>query len=223
MLDFDGTLVDIAPTPSQILVPPSLPILLQKLQKKHNVWIISGRHRDTLKKFIPDFDKTIGLHGLQWPGSKLDVNKNCFTPLVEKINNISQKYPGIHIEDKIINLSIHYRNVKKNKDRLYPKLLNIITDFADSIDYQVLLGHQMLEVLPKNAKKSIAIQKLINKFPDHLPVFIGDDITDEEGFVAINNAGGLSIRFNSDNTSKTISKKLLKNPNQVINILRQLI
>ncbi|HUG61982.1 MAG TPA: trehalose-phosphatase [Methylomirabilota bacterium] len=198
-LDFDGTLVDIAPRPEAVVVPAELPPLLMRLLDRFGgaLAIVSGRPIAEIDRFLaPAVMPAAGLHGLEWragastgrmePPPSLDQIRRDVreTGLAER---------GVRIEDKGLSLALHYRDVPA----LGAAVLAMATAAAAAHpDLSVLNGKMVVEIKPKAASKASAVRRFagLAPFAGRTPVFVGDDVTDEDGMRAALDAGGTAIK-----------------------------
>jgi len=208
-LDYDGTLAPIAETPKDVVTPAGTVDLLRKLSKISNckIAIISGRElkdvsrRVGLKNII-----YVGNHGFEIKGPKIDFKSQLlykYRRTLEKIKDKLEKnlplVKGVFMEDKGYCLSIHYRLADKKSIPL------IMAEFyASLLPYEVhnnvlvKTGKMALEVRPplewdkgKAALWLLARRKFVlpAKKIETLPVYIGDDVTDEDAFESLKNRG----------------------------------
>lgn len=235
--DFDGTLAPIAPTPDEALLPWRAKELLKKLAVEPNLKLafISGRSLVDLKKKI-GLKNVIysGNHGLQIEGPKIKhefPSPSSYKKALRRIKaQLEEKLSGIKgafIEDKKLSLALHYRLADKRE------LTVIKTIFRESVipyliqnKIRIRFGKMVSEVNPPlNWDKGRVVlwllsrQKLILKGNDILPIYIGDDVTDEDAFKVLNSKG-LSVFVGKPGNSK--ANYYLKNPREVIRFLRSI-
>lgn len=195
MLDFDGTLVPIAPTPDAIQVSPRVPAVLGALKAVgHEVWIVSGRHPDDIRQHLgPSYrGPIVGLHGLAWPGERLPGRSPQLDEAARRVEGLRAADPrlaGVRVEDKRISLAFHYRQVE---EALWEHARQTIADGVQALldpSLNLLFGHAVVELRPKEASKAHAVRTLVGRFRDRIPFYIGDDATDEEAFAALPKEG----------------------------------
>jgi trehalose 6-phosphate phosphatase len=201
-LDVDGTLLDIAPQPDGVTVTTDLLDILSGLSLYGNgaIALISGRpisELDTM--FSPIRICIAGLHGLERRDYEGRIHSHQmpdgdFQVVKRKLVEFAGQYPGILIEDKGPSIAVHYRLAPQHRQLLE----NVIRDCMDKItrDFHLQSGKMVFEIKPKGKDKGTAIAEFIEEKPflHRKPVFIGDDITDEDGFMVINQIGGYSIK-----------------------------
>ena len=200
-LDFDGTLVEIAPTPDSIAIPPGLVPLLRRLVDRFDgaVALVSGRQIADLDRWLAPLTlPAAGLHGLERRLPDGTLERTATPPwiagLVPEMARFARAHPGVHLEDKLLSLSLHYRGA--------PEAAVAVRQFIDACAAQldreaaVQLGKMVVELRPAGRDKGTAIAAFMAAAPfqGRRPVFVGDDLTDEHGFEAVNRLGGLSIR-----------------------------
>jgi trehalose 6-phosphate phosphatase len=199
-LDVDGTLVEIAETPDAVKPDKRLPALLEEISDFLGgaVALISGRPLDTLDIFFaPAKLPAAGLHGLEYRDAHGATHRPAESPAVravaESARNFARTRDGLLVEDKGATVALHYRQ--------NPTLEADVLAFADaavaeSSGISVQRGKMVAEIRPEGSDKGSIIRAFMAKppFSGRVPVFIGDDITDEAGFAAVNELGGHSIR-----------------------------
>jgi trehalose 6-phosphate phosphatase len=216
-LDFDGTLVDIAERPDAVAVDPALPKVLTDLQARLGgaLAIISGRPVEFLDgRFVPHEFDMAGLHGLEHriAGrlSMCDPDEHpALREMVERLSAIVADKEGVLIEDKGCSVAIHWRLAPHEKDFALATAHAAIEALGN--DYRVQHGKAVAEILPSAAGKGKVIERFLHEAPykGRRPIFIGDDLTDEHGFKAVNAHGGLSVRIGG---GETIAKMRLGTP-----------
>lgn len=198
-LDVDGTLIDIAPTPSAIVMPEEFPPLLQLLADSHGgaVALVSGRSLDNLRQLVAPFDPpAAGLHGLEWRDAAGDVHRMTPPPGLDDIRQRLrlevERFPGLLLEDKGSAVALHYRQAPALADHVLRAAHVVLLDHPD---YGMVAGKMVVEIKPRGADKGAAVAALMRTAPfaGRRPVFVGDDVTDEDGFTAANRLGGVSV------------------------------
>jgi trehalose 6-phosphate phosphatase len=200
-LDFDGTLVELAPAPDQIRVAPGLPKLLVALENwlSGAVAIVSGRRIDDLQRYLAPFDGTVaGQHGLEIHRGDGRIQRlppdPALVAALAAFAEFAARHDGILLEDKGTTIALHYRRV--------PELAGAVDALADGVvaascgALRAIKGKMVVELVPCGVGKGTAITAILQEPPFHgrVPVFVGDDVTDEDGFGAVAALGGVSIR-----------------------------
>lgn len=223
-LDYDGTLTPIVKRPELAILEPQARHLLKKLSRKVKLCVISGRS-------LADIKKLIKLKGIIFAGNhglEIDYNgrlfihpsalrfrhrlDNILVTLKEKLKDI----PGIFIEDKGATVSVHYRNVK---NKYIEKIKNT---FKISYGARITRGKKVFEVRPPvRWDKGMAVKKIIGLAGGNcLPIYIGDDTTDEDAFRALKKRG---LAIFVGRPQKTAAKYYLKNTKDVVEFLKHLL
>jgi trehalose 6-phosphate phosphatase len=196
-LDVDGTLLDFAPSPDSAHVPAALIDDLRRLLDALDgaLALVSGRRVETLDTlFAPLRLPAIGLHGLQRRNGA--PCKHAAPPALASVlaaaRDLAAKYPGALVEDKGITIALHWRNAPAAEEPLHEFASSALIDLPG---YCLQPGHDVLELRPDGHDKGDAIAALLETadFRNRVPVFIGDDLTDEHGFDAVNARHGISI------------------------------
>jgi trehalose 6-phosphate phosphatase len=200
LLDIDGTLLDMAPSPQQVWVPPTLRQTLDRLDAMTGgaVALVSGRPiHDIDLIFSPLQLPAIGCHGAEFrpiPGSPPQIRASRLSAtLKRKLAILAELGPGILIEDKGYSLALHYRLAPDKGPELQAAVTAICADVTDAVD--ILPGKFVIEIKPAGVNKGTAVCELMQHAPfaDRSPIFIGDDTTDEPVFGVISKFGGLGF------------------------------
>jgi trehalose 6-phosphate phosphatase len=206
-LDFDGTLVEIAPTPDEVVVSPELPGLLGELRSRLGgaLAIVTGRPISGVDRFLPGLDlDACGLHGLERRiGGHLFPPQDLpdLRPAVARLRTRLARYPGVVIEDKGIGVAVHWRTAPDAETEARAAIDELARELGPT--HKIQDGKAVREILPATAGKGDAIRALMRvpPFAGRHPVFVGDDRTDEHGFAAVNQLGGLSIKIGPGDTA----------------------
>ncbi|MGB6542343.1 MAG: trehalose-phosphatase [Xanthobacteraceae bacterium] len=201
LLDIDGTILDIAPAPQEVWVPPMLRHTLGRLQELTGgaLALVSGRKlADIDLIFAPLQLAAIGGHGAELrpvPGTEPRMRVGLLSKdLKRKLATLTELGPGIIVEDKGYSLALHYRLAPDQGPALHTAIAGICAQMApNSVD--VLPGKLVFEIKPAGVSKATAVRELMNypPFNNRHPIFIGDDTTDEPVFGVIPDFGGLGF------------------------------
>jgi trehalose 6-phosphate phosphatase len=201
LLDIDGTILDIAPTPREVWVPPKLRDTLARLQDLTGgaLALVSGRLLcDIDQIFAPLKLAAVGGHGAELrpdPTAEPQQRAASLSPeLKGTLATLTQLGPGILVEDKGYSLALHYRLAPD----LGPALQAAVTVICDQLPagtVEILPGKAVLEIKPARVNKALAVCELMKHSPfrSRHPIFIGDDVTDEPVFEVIPQFGGLGF------------------------------
>lgn len=207
-LDFDGTLVDIAERPESVWVDPALGPTLARLRNHLGgaLALVSGRAIATLDAFLaPHRFDAAGLHGIERRlGDRLHPCRPEDHPDlragIERLHQDLDGASGVLIEDKGCSVAVHWRMAPDEADRAE----RMVGDLAARLGsgYRLQFGKAVAEIVPAQSGKGTAILRFLDEAPyaGRRPVFIGDDLTDEHGFAAVNARGGLSVRIGAGPT-----------------------
>jgi trehalose 6-phosphate phosphatase len=200
-LDFDGTLVEIAAAPEHVVVPAALKRLLAGLTARFGgaVAVVSGRPiADLERRLAPLRLPCVGLHGLERrrPDGALErgAPAGWLADLAPALDAFARRHPGVRVEDKGLSLAVHYRAAPAAETAVRRFVEARAAALADQAVVQP--GKMVVEVRPAGHDKGTAIAAFMQAAPfrGRVPVFLGDDLTDEHGFAAVNRLGGVSIR-----------------------------
>lgn len=201
-LDVDGTLLELAPTPDGVVVPPDLPGLLAELRERLGgaLALVSGRRIEELDGlFAPVRLAAAGVHGAflrRSPDAPVDEppRNPVLARLAADLRGFADDHPGVLIEDKGVGLAVHYRNAPDAEAALRGRIGAARAALGPGI--RVLDGKKVIELKPAGTDKGSAIRSLMAEppFAGRVPVFLGDDVTDRDGFRAVQALGGLAVQ-----------------------------
>ena len=202
-LDFDGTLVEIAARPDLVVVAPDLLGTLEQLLSALGgaVAIVTGRGLDVARDFLPVPDLTMAAEH----GARLDPEDAAAPPLPvpparwrDAANGFAAAHPGALAEHKRHGLVLHFR-LAPGAERAAAALVDELAAEAPE-DYRVVPAHAAFELRPRFADKGRAVSRLMQRatFAGRVPIFVGDDVTDEDGIAAACASGGLGYRVAED-------------------------
>lgn len=207
-LDFDGTLVEIAERPDAVAIEPALLDLLEQLNAAASgaIAIISGRPiADIDRWFAPIRWPVAGQHGAERRSAHGTVYRHAdqqpaLGSLRAAATEWQVRYPGLVVEDKGLSIAFHFRDNPQLQAPLKERLegqLRLLPNF------QLQTGKMVLELKPDGLDKGRAIREFLSEPPflGRAPVFIGDDDTDEFGFLEVNVLGGVSIKVGAGPTA----------------------
>ncbi len=226
-LDVDGTLLHIAETPDGVEVTDRLRVLLARLSPLygHALALISGRAiADLDRLFAPLALPAAGLHGLERRDAAGRIRRlgdpDWLNGLRRALGGFASAHPGVILEDKGRTLALHYRRAPQVEPEAR-RLVGELTE-ADRERLRVIEGKMVLEVKPRLTDKGAAVEAFLAEppFAGRHPVFVGDDVTDEDAFVVVNRLGGYSVRVGD--LPGTAARYRLPNVNAVIDWLASL-
>jgi trehalose 6-phosphate phosphatase len=201
-LVIDGTLVPIAPTPAEVRPSPDLPRLLARAAAGlgNALAIVSGREVTSIDQVthavVP---YAAGSHGAEF---RLGVGQPILRPgpqpdiagLESAVLARMGEWPGLLIEPKRAGLAVHYRKAPDLGPLVHAELAALLSQRAQP-DLALLQGDHVVEVRSPAHNKGEAVRRIMAEpaFHGRRPVFIGDDVTDEDGFVAVQELGGMAV------------------------------
>lgn len=231
-LDFDGTLVPIQKNPSECVLSYKIKKQLELMRDSMNYYltILSGRSLTDIKQRIGI--KRIfygGNHGLDISGTNMRYTHPKAVSVKKVINQIRQrlqkKIKGINgawIEYKKFTLCLHFRSVKTEDIRRVKKIFySIVDEYSEKKLFAVIKGKKVLEIVPDASwDKGRAVLWILQRLKERcLPLYIGDDWTDETAFKSLHNKA-ITIRIGKSN--KTFAKYYLKACWEIPKLLHQL-
>jgi len=226
LLDVDGTIVDIGPSPAEVHVSDALIESLRRLYGLTGgaVALVSGRPiADLDRLFAPLRLPAVGGHGAEM---RLSDNQMFYwaKPLPQdlrhRLADVARIGPGIVVEDKNYSFALHYRQAPQQAEHLRRHIADSRSAFSGE-PTELLLGKAMFEVKRPGINKGDGIRKLMAHppFGGRMPVFIGDDITDESVFAVLPEIGGKGFSVSRYFPGLT---GVFKNPAQVREALQVL-
>jgi trehalose 6-phosphate phosphatase len=202
LLDIDGTLLDLAPTPREVWVPPGLSKTLNRLLQRTGgaLALVSGRSLNDIDLiFAPDQYPVVGGHGAEM---RLDPESEAVAAhappmdkeLKRRLAAIAKLSPGILLEDKGYSLALHYRLAPHAEKAIYAAVSLIRADLPNA-PIEVLPGKCVCEIKHSGFTKASGVRELMTHEPfrGRRPFFIGDDVTDESVFAIMPDFDGLAF------------------------------
>jgi len=201
-LDIDGTLIEIAPTPAAVTVHPETVPLLQRLVAATGgaLAVVSGRPLREIDQLLAPLElPAAGLHGLEQRDargvvSRVDPDHGALLRIRDAFRELAAGARGALVEDKGASLALHYRAAPELEPEALGRAEALVADLGGR--FHVLRGKMVIEIKPADSHKGDVVDAFMAEppFAGRRPVFIGDDVTDEDGFDAVNRMGGESIR-----------------------------
>lgn len=199
-LDVDGTLLEIAATPDAVFVPTRTVDVLAKLRERLGgaLALVSGRTLADLDRlFAPLILPAAGAHGAERRTASGRVVRYGDASLLDSARRLLHEWVSGHagalLEDKGAALALHYRgapDLEGDARRIAATAVSLAGP-----RFRIQEGKKVLEIKPCSIDKGRAIEQFMLEppFAERLPVFLGDDLTDEHGFETVNRLGGHSI------------------------------
>jgi trehalose 6-phosphate phosphatase len=202
LLDLDGTLLDIAPRPDLVVVPPALIASLEGVRRRFGdaVAVITGRPVEQVDALLGTAVFAVaGEHGgalRHAPGEGLERPALASAPAawLDAAARVAAAHPGVLLERKTHGFVLHYRAAPEAGPALRAALEALLAPAGSA--FALLAARMAWEVRPLGADKGSAVRALMARAPfaGRAPVFVGDDITDEDGIAAAAALGGIGLR-----------------------------
>lgn len=197
-LDVDGTLLGFKERPEEVVADDDLRRVLEALRLRTDgaIALISGRMVEDLDRIMaPMVLAAGGTHGadMRWPdGNREAVDAEALAQVRPLVRAFVDARNGVVLEDKGAALAIHFRRVPMREN----EIARFLEDVVDGHDLMVQRGKMVAEVKSSRSSKGNAIAMFMQAAPfaGRMPLFIGDDLTDEHGFERVNALGGVSIK-----------------------------
>jgi len=194
--DYDGTLSPIVKDPEKAYMTEQRRDLLRKLAERHTVAVVSGRDRSAIQSFV-NLENIIyaGSHGFRISGpGGIHMEMESAQELLPRLNKMEKqltfmledKIEGVQIERKYYAIAIHYRNAPRGAYKTIVEMVNTV--IGDDKGFKKGRGKKLLEIKPSmDWHKGKALEWIMTKLNlswpgEYLPMYIGDDITDEDAF-----------------------------------------
>jgi trehalose 6-phosphate phosphatase len=201
-LDIDGTILELAETPERVVVTAGLRALMRELNAAAGgaFALISGRSLGDIDALfdIPGL-AAAGLHGVECRTSDgvthvQSVDDSLIQSFRGRLRAYTDRYPGLLLEDKKLSIAIHFRRAS-NLQAEVERILRETIAGHDSA-FHIQSGKMIAEIKPRGSDKGFAIRRFMQSppFQSRMPLFIGDDVTDEDGFRAVNELRGVSVK-----------------------------
>ncbi len=197
-LDLDGTLAELRPRPGDVGPDPTRALLLERVANRMGgaVAVISGRALDDLDRILGGGVTAVAaVHGMVRRHADGSLATGGYAPLPpsvrEAVGLFSKAYPAVLVEDKGPALALHYRAAPWLEERCRA----LAGELAALAGLKVQLGDMVAEIRQPGATKAegVAAFMLEPPFLGRTPVFVGDDLTDEDGFAGAERAGGFGV------------------------------
>lgn len=200
-LDIDGTLLDIAISPDAVIVPPTLASLLART----SAWLdgalalVSGRPLAEIDALMAPLVLTCaGEHGaiVRLPDNTIEMSDGTGSipgSWREKLETVTDAWSGVLVEQKNCGIAVHFRMAPERENELRALVDSIVGEKPD--DFEVLPAAMAFEIRNRKHNKGEAVRRLMSvaPFAGRVPMFVGDDVTDRDGFHAAERLGGLAL------------------------------
>lgn len=238
-LDYDGTLTPIRERPEQARLSADAKVLLRALCRRPGVWVavVSGRALADVKRMSGVKGLCyVGNHGLELEGPKLrHVNQQArysrpvMREIAQRLREALRGVPGSWVEDKGLTLAVHCRQVTPEDKILVRNAFHaVVRPYREKGRVRVTSGKEVLEVRPpvrwtKGTMVRWLLARQMGLHPEEriLPVYVGDDLTDEDAFLAMGGQGITVVVGSSNLLSR--ARYRVASPAAVLRFLRRLL
>lgn len=205
--DFDGTLADIAERPDDVQVSDDTRCMLDALRGALHgaVAVISGREIDSVDQFLLPVQLAVsGVHGLtrRDAGGNLHAflfDDHAIQAVAARLAPFLAAHSGLLLERKSGAIALHYRQ----RPELEQECRAVMREAVMGLNgFRLRPGKMVIEALAHDSNKGAAIESFLSEppFMGRVPVFVGDDTTDEDGFALVNSRQGISIKVGLGDT-----------------------
>jgi trehalose 6-phosphate phosphatase len=208
-IDFDGTLVNVAQTPDEIEVATTLPASLERAADRvdNALAVLTGREINTIDHYLAPLRLPVaGAHGSQ--RRRADGTLELTDPasseaarlIAQRLEPLVAAHPRLLLEAKEGTVALHFRQAPELEGACRAAMEEAMRDVAG---FALLPGKMVFEARPMGISKGTALRAFMKEqpFAGRLPVFIGDDVTDEDGFIAAQDLGGVGIKVGQGETA----------------------
>jgi trehalose 6-phosphate phosphatase len=205
--DVDGTLAEIQPRPELVFIPPRSLEALERLSARGvAVAVVSGRPISQLDALLsPLHLPAAGVHGAERRTAAgdlqhLSLDQDVLDAIQQELAQACAEYPGLSLENKGVAFALHYRLAPELEETARTLAEDFVSRYGEVLALQP--GKCVFELKPRGASKGEVIRTFMQEAPfaGRLPVFVGDDLTDEAGFKVVNELGGLTIKVGTGPT-----------------------
>jgi len=231
LLDYDGTLTPIVSRPEYAVLSDDVRNVLKKIAEKHPIAVISGRGVDDVKNMVKvENIYYAGNHGFEITNDVRFVNpgaekvKPVINDICRKMEKKLAHIKGSIVENKGVTASVHYRMVSANDFIELEKIFDeVVASYVEEGEIRITKGKKVFELRPNiEWDKGKAVEWVIDAIgKEGIPVYIGDDRTDEDAFIALRNKGVTALV--SEKRKETNAEYWLRNVDEVKSFLEGLL
>ncbi|KAA5970775.1 trehalose-phosphatase [Pantoea sp. M_9] len=199
--DVDGTLAAIEAQPDQVTIPARVRQHLQQISNLSHgaLALVSGRPIFQLDKLAAPLEApAAGVHGAERRDATGQIHRHALPDTVasalhDELEQAFSQWPGAVLEAKGMAFALHFRNAPEHEQAIMQLAEQIVSRFSE---LTLQPGKCVVEIKPEGIDKGAAINAFMQEAPfaGRIPVFVGDDLTDEKGFLAVNALQGISVK-----------------------------
>jgi trehalose 6-phosphate phosphatase len=200
-LDIDGTLAELAQTPDAVHIDEAVAQALPRLARELGgaLALVTGRAITSADLLFPGIKLAMaGQHGCERRDASGTIHlhaprRETYAKLCKLFRALAKRHPELLIEDKGAAIALHYRAAPHLASHVHQTLRRSI---SEATGYTLQAGKMLLEVRPEGRDKGAAIDDFMaeSPFAGRVPVFVGDDLTDEHGFATVERLGGWTVK-----------------------------
>jgi trehalose 6-phosphate phosphatase len=201
-LDVDGTILDLAERPGDVVTPPGLVATLQRTERKlaGALALISGRPIEELDRLLEPLRlRASGVHGAEMrfdpgaPPASASGARALPASLLVDLTRVAAGFPGAFVENKRFSFAVHYRLALESERPLREAVMRLVE--SSNIPVEAMDAHYTIELKAPGCDKGGAIAAFLATplFRGRTPTFVGDDFTDERGFAVVAARGGYAF------------------------------
>jgi trehalose 6-phosphate phosphatase len=204
-LDLDGTLLDIAAAPDKVVVPACLIDVLERLSVALGgaLAVVSGRKLHNLDRLLSPLRIPVAAEHaavIRLPSTRIDrlsVRRRPPQAWIKQLRQAVSSWDGVLVEEKTYSVALHYRLAPHRSGTVRKLAMSLVR--AAPNRFELLEAKQAFEVRPKGITKARAVEILMEQHPfrGRFPVFVGDDVTDEDGIEIAHRFGGLGLKVDA--------------------------
>lgn len=205
-LDLDGTLLDIAPAPDRVVVPGDLILALTAVRVRLSgaLAIVSGRPFAEIDELLSPMQLSGGAeHGAFIRDAHGQMRKSPGLHDIpdawrRELRSATKRWEGVQVEEKSQSIALHYRQAPEREEDLKRLAATLVE--RDPTHFHVLPAKMAYEIRARGTTKGGVVAHLMNEAPfsGRVPVFVGDDVTDEDGMMAARMLGGYGLHVHDE-------------------------
>ena len=216
-LDYDGTLAPIVDDAMQAYPHDDVPGILEALGRQYPTYIVTGRSLSDLQQLLNMPIEAIGLHGIQrgtLGGPLTNSISEAVGPILAEYRATAPSLDGVHVEEKGPLFAIHYR-LAADKEAAREAIRKWLGDVPEEV--HPIWGKDVVELRPADVSKGTAVREVVEQHVGRTPLYLGDDVTDEDAFRELGD-DGVTVNVGAGETQ---AKYRLEHVADVVDYLRR--